>query len=202
MLVIILVGKEKHSFHLDKDQLCKCSSFFNSPLNGGFKESKELVVQFPEADVEAFQVFEKWIVQCSVPAVEAWQLTFRRLAWLDELEDMDLQLLYQSFLLIDFLLVSEFRRPLLNALIFKQTKIRIVPISLLPDIYENTLPGSPLRKIWIRWVMETPAPEIFEDSKWEFPEEFLRELAAAQTRYTLRLAEKLGRSRASELIRT
>jgi hypothetical protein len=48
--------------------------------------------------------------------------------------------------------------------------------------------------------METPAPEIFEDGKWEFPEEFLRELAAAQTRYTLRLTEVLGRLRARELI--
>jgi hypothetical protein len=103
MPVTILVGKEKHSFHLDKDQLCKCSSFFDSALRGGFKESKELVVQLPEADVEAFQVFEKWIVQGSVPAIEAWQLTFRRLAWLDELEDIDLQLLYKPFLLIDFL---------------------------------------------------------------------------------------------------
>ncbi|KAH6667777.1 hypothetical protein B0J14DRAFT_601423 [Halenospora varia] len=199
MSVSILVGKEKHSFHLDEDQLCKCSSFFDSALRGGFKESKEFVVQLPEADVEAFQVFEKWIVQGSVPAAEGWQLTFKRLAWQDKLEDMDLSLLYKSFL-IDFLQVSELRRPLLNALISKQKKIRIVPISLLPDIYENTLPGSPLRKIWIRWVMETPAPEIFEDGKWEFPEEFLRELAAAQTRYTLRLAEKLGRSRARELI--
>ena len=28
----------------------------------------------------------------------------------------------------------------------------------------------------------TPAPENFEDGKWEFPVEFLRQLAAAQTR--------------------
>ena len=48
--------------------------------------------------------------------------------------------------------------------------------------------------------METPAPEIFHDSKWEFPEEFLRELAAAQTRFTVKLAESLGRLRARELI--
>ncbi|KAH6669582.1 hypothetical protein B0J14DRAFT_487177, partial [Halenospora varia] len=189
------VRKEKHSFNLDKDQLCKCSLFFDSALRGGFKESKEPVVQLPEADAEAFQVFEKWIVQCSVPAVEDCQLS-KRLAWLDKLQDMDLRLLYKSFLLIDFLQVSELRRPLLNAFISKQRKTVIVPILLLPDIYENTLPGSPLRKIWIRWVMKTPAPEIFEDGKWEFPKEFLRELAATQTRYTLRLAEKLGRPQA------
>jgi hypothetical protein len=109
-----------------------------------------LCVQLPEADVEAFQVFEDWIVQCSVPEVEDWPKRSKRLVWLDKLEDNDFQLLYKSFLLIDFLQISELRRPLLNALISKQKKIQIVPISLLPDIYENTLPGSPLRKIWIR----------------------------------------------------
>jgi len=140
-------------------------------------------VQLPEADVEAFQVFEKWILCRSVPGVEDWQLAFESLACLDGLEDMDLQVLYKSFLLINFLQVSDLRRPLL---ISTQKKIRIVPISLLPDVYQNKVPGSPLRKIWIRWVMESPAPEIFEDGKWEFPEEFLRELAAAQTRYTLK----------------
>lgn len=107
MSVTILVGKEKHSFYLDENQLCKCSSVFDSALRGGFKESKEFVMQLPEADVEAFQVFEKWIVQDSVPAVEGWQLTFKRLAWQDKLEDMDLQLLYKSFVLIAFLQVIE-----------------------------------------------------------------------------------------------
>lgn len=68
MHVPILLGKEKHSFHLDKDQLYKCLLFFNAALKGGFKESKQFVVQHPEADVEAFQVFEKWMDQCSVPA--------------------------------------------------------------------------------------------------------------------------------------
>ena len=135
MPVTVLVGKEKHPFHLDEDQLCKCSSFFDPALRGGFKESKELAVHLPEAYVEAFQVLEEWIVQCSMPAVEEWPLRSKRLAWLDKLEDMDLQLLYKSFLLIDFLQVSELRRLLLNALISKQKKIRIVPISLLPDIY-------------------------------------------------------------------
>jgi hypothetical protein len=147
MPVTVLVGKEKHSFHLDKDQLSKYSSFFDSALRGGFKESEELAVQLPEADVKAFQVFEEWMVQCSVPEVEDWPKRSKCLVWLDKLEDIGFQLLYKCFLLINFLQVSELRRPLLNALISKQKKIQIVPISLLLDIYENTLPGSPLRKI-------------------------------------------------------
>jgi hypothetical protein len=40
MPVTVLMGTEKHVFHLDEDQLCKYSSFFDSALRGGFKESK------------------------------------------------------------------------------------------------------------------------------------------------------------------
>ncbi len=38
-------------------------------------------------------------------------------------------------------------------------------------------------------------PEIFEGDDWVFPEEFLRELAAAQVRYTKKLAMELERAR-------
>ncbi len=56
-----------------------------------------VVVQLPEVDVEAFQVFERWIVRCSMSA--GWRFTLKQ--WLDELEELDLQLLYKCFLLID-----------------------------------------------------------------------------------------------------
>jgi len=39
--------------------------------------------------------------------------------------------------------------------------------------------------------VELPAPEIFEDEKWIFPMEFMRELAAAQMRQRTRIIEKM-----------
>jgi len=66
-----------------------------------------------------------------------------------------------------------------------------VPLSLIPAIYENTLPGSSLRRLWIGWVIQYTTPEIFEGDDWVFPEEFLRELAAAQIRHTQKLAKEL-----------
>jgi hypothetical protein len=47
------------------------------------------------------------MIQCSVPAGR--QFTLKLWVRLDELEEVDLQLLYRSFLLIDFLQVSELR---------------------------------------------------------------------------------------------
>lgn len=97
-------------------------------------------------DIEAFGVFEEWLY---IPALEAGgcQGVFEKLIWSIGLEDRELQLLYNFFLLVDFLQVSDLRRSLLNTLMFKQRKIRIVLILLLLDVYQNILPGSFLRKI-------------------------------------------------------
>ena len=39
--------------------------------------------------------------------------------------------------------------------------------------------------------MKYAIPEIFENDDWVFPEEFLRELAAAQVRHIQKLAEEV-----------
>jgi hypothetical protein len=41
--VAVLVGDDKHPFHLDEQQLCACSSFFRSVLTDGFKETLDCV---------------------------------------------------------------------------------------------------------------------------------------------------------------
>jgi hypothetical protein len=100
-------------------------------------------------------------------------------------------LLCKFFFLTDYLQASWAQKPLLQALVSKRDKNRVVPLSLIPVIYKNTLPGSPLRRLWIAWVIRYTTPEIFEGDDWVFPEEFLRELAAAQVRLTKKLDTEL-----------
>ena len=45
--VTVLVGDDKHPFHLNEQQLCACSPFFRSVLTDGFKETHERVVLLP-----------------------------------------------------------------------------------------------------------------------------------------------------------
>ena len=52
-------------------------------------------------------------------------------------------------------------------------------------------PGSPLRRLWVSWVVKYAIPDIFDNDYWVFPEEFQRELAAAQVRHTQKLAEEV-----------
>lgn len=87
------------------------------------------------------------------------------------------------------------QKPLLQALAFKRDKTRVIPLSLIPFIYENTLPRSPLRRLWVGWVVQRATPEIFENVGWVFPEEFLRELAAAQVQHTQKFAKEVKDAR-------
>ncbi len=59
--VTVLVGVDKHPFHLEEQQLCACSLFFCAMLTDGFKETHERVVLLLEVDVETFQVLDGWI---------------------------------------------------------------------------------------------------------------------------------------------
>ncbi|KAF8864484.1 hypothetical protein BDZ45DRAFT_13627 [Acephala macrosclerotiorum] len=87
MSVTVLVGDNKHPFHLNEQKLCTCSSFFLSMLSSGFQESEERIVLLPEVDAEPFQVFERLLSNHGV----------------SELEDLDWALLCKFFLLTDYL---------------------------------------------------------------------------------------------------
>jgi hypothetical protein len=187
--VTVLVGDAKHPFHLDEQQLCACSSFFHSTLTNGFKETHEQVVLLPEVDAETFQVFERWLSNLQASKFEDLDWPFNRRP--SVFEDLDWPLLCKVFFLSEYLQASSLQKPLLQALVFKRDKSRIVPLSCIPVIYENTLPGSPLRRLWIGWVIQYATPEIFESDDWVYPEEFLRELAAAQVRHTRKLAKEV-----------
>jgi hypothetical protein len=191
--VTVLVGDDKHPFHLDEQQLCACSPFFHSMLTDGFKETHERVVLLPEVDVEIFRVFERWLSNLELSEFEDLDWPFDRRS--PVFEDLDWPLLCKFFFLTDYLQASSAQKPLLQALASKRDKNRVVPLSLIPVIYENTLPGSPLRRLWVGWVTQYATPEIFEGNDWVFPEEFLRELAAAQVRHTRKLAKEVENMR-------
>lgn len=55
-------------------------------------------------------------------------------------------------------------RPSIQALTLKRDKTRGIPLSLIPFIYKNTPPRSPLRRLWSGWVVQFATPEIFENN--------------------------------------
>jgi hypothetical protein len=99
--VTVLVGDDKHPFHLDEQQLCACSPFFRSMLTDGFKEAHERVELPLEVDVETFRVFERWLSNPELSEFEYldWPLNCRSPVF----EDLDWTLLYKFFFLTNYL---------------------------------------------------------------------------------------------------
>ena len=171
--VTVLVEEESTKFCLKPETaetLCAASPFFKAALKGGFRETAEQEVRLPDYNDEAFTIIASW------PS-DRDPLRFKDLEW---------NLLCELFVLADYLRISSLKEQLLKSLRWKRHESRIVPVSS-----DKTYRGSPLRRLWIDWVLELQAPEIFESKEWIFPMEFMRELAAAQMRDRKRIAEKL-----------
>ena len=109
--VTVLVGVDKHPFHLEEQQLCACSPFFCAMLTDGFKETHERVVLLPEVDVETFQVLDGWISNLNLSRLKdrEWCFDFGSPGF----EDLDWPLLCKFFFLTDYLQASWAQKPLL-----------------------------------------------------------------------------------------
>jgi len=65
-----------------------------------------------------------------------------------------------------------------------QEMLRIISYRVTICNKTSPVPSS----LSVSWVVQYTTPEIFENDNWVFPEEFLRELAAAQVRHIQELA--------------
>ena len=174
----VLVGEKNTKFCLQSETaetLCAASPFFKAALKGGFREAAEQEVRLPDYNDEAFTIIVSWLSNRD-------PLRFKDLEW---------TLLCEMFVLADYLRISPLEEQLLKSLRWKRHKSGTVLVSSVPFVYDKTYRSSPLRRLWVDWVLELQAPEIFESEEWIFPMEFMRELAAAQMRDRKRITEKL-----------
>ena len=174
----VLVGEKSTKFCLEPETvetLCAASPFFKAALKGGFREAAEQEVRLPDHNDKAFAIIASWLSDRDL-------LRFRDLEW---------NLLCEIFVLAGYLCIPSLEEQLLKSLCWKRHESGTVPVSSVPLVYDKTYRGSPLRRLWVDWVLELQAPEIFESEEWIFPMEFMRELAAAQMRDRKRITEKL-----------
>lgn len=60
-MVDILVGPDKKLFRVHKSFLCDRIPHFDIMFNGGWKESKEQIAEFPDDDPAAFDLLIEWV---------------------------------------------------------------------------------------------------------------------------------------------
>lgn len=137
--VTLVVGTFEILYTLHKGLLCFYSDFFRAALNGSFKEAKDRRIELPEVDIDVFEAFQVWLYTQNLPKNEVVPTKVYP-EW---------PLLIKLWIFGDGHQIPLLQNSVMDAIIDKVEKDNQIPIKELNLAYENTLPGSPLRKAFI-----------------------------------------------------
>ena len=137
-------------------------------MEGGFKESKDKVLELPEDDPEMFAHFELWLYTGNI------------LESHESVKDITWDVLTRIYSFGEARGIPELQNAAIDVYIDKYYASSKIPIHLLNFIYENTLDSSPLRNLLVD-LMTCEA--VLTDSQWFdeqtqplYPQQFLFDL--------------------------
>ncbi|THY39224.1 hypothetical protein D6C97_10372 [Aureobasidium pullulans] len=168
-IVVVEVGPEKQAFSIHKDLLCFYSDYFRGAFDSSFKEAAEGKLSLPTEDPAIFDIFNGFIYT-------------RQLRDATDVKGPNLSFITLVALWIfgDKYIVPALQNKAIDAFKERSDKLRSIPWQLhLRTIYDNTLHGSPLRRIitdmmaYEITVSEKPRDKIME----VYPLEALVDLA-------------------------
>jgi hypothetical protein len=134
-VVTVEVGAEKKAFSVHKDLLIFYSDYFRGAFNGSFSEAASGKISLVDESGDVFDVINRFIYT-------------RQLS--DDIEsDLEFEMLIKAWLFGDKYLMPSLQNRVMSVLIEKIAKNDELPTPHLELIYNNTLPGSPLRKLLV-----------------------------------------------------
>ena len=152
-----------------KDILCRSAPYFKAALErGGFKESKDQVLELPDDDPVAFSHFQLWLYTGNI--IESHESP----------KDIPWEVLIDLYLFGDARGIPRLQNEAIDLFIEKSDVMNEIPSGELNFIYQNTVDGSPLRKLMVD-MMTFDA--VLTDSMWFdeeptlYPQQFLFDLA-------------------------
>lgn len=168
-VVQVKVGHEK-TFMVHKDTLCRSAPYFKAALEGEFKESKDQVLELPDDDPVAFSHFQLWLYTGNI--LESHEIA----------KDICWTVLLDIYLFGDVRGIPRLQNEAIDVFIDKHVAMNHVPANRLNFIYENTLDGSPLRKLMVdlftfKVALTNIDNVLTEKRKGLYPQLFLMDLA-------------------------
>lgn len=130
----IIVGEKEDSFLVHRDRLFSTSSWFQTTLNSGLKETALQQISLPKDDPEVVEIFLQWLYGGSSALCEK---TFMQLARLYEFANR--------------LFISELKNSIIRTLYKLRKQDQILPTALIEYVYEHVPEKSPFRKLLIAW---------------------------------------------------
>jgi hypothetical protein len=128
-VVTILVGPARKPYILHKDLLCFYSDYFRAAFQGSFQEATDGKIELSGVTTEVFEYFQVWLYT-------------RRL----DLLKLDFQTMIKLWIFGDQHQIPLLQNYTVDGLFDKRIKQNRFSVSVMPQVYADTLPGSPLRR--------------------------------------------------------
>lgn len=143
-------------FAIHEKLLCDRIDYFAKAFRGGFKEAAEAVMHLPEESVDAFNLFVKWLYGARLPCGKPFDEGYNG----DELKAL-CRLYMFAEKIADENLANETIDLIANSTDWETNTWSM--IDMIPEVYEKTIAGCPLRDICLFSVAvplyEVPPPE-------------------------------------------
>ena len=133
----VVVGEGRTEFGIHKGLLCEYSEYFEAALNGNFTEAETGVVELLDEEISTFEVFHTWLYSKKLVVEEDGQE-----------QKAGVPLIVRLYIFGDRRGVRKLRNDCINALVVNMNcNILTYVVEELEHIYENTSPGSSLRRL-------------------------------------------------------
>lgn len=153
---------DQREFQVYKGLLTHYSSYFRTALNGKWKEGADKTVRLPEDNPDVFKVFFHWI------------MTGRLFTTINTEIPLTEHLICEIFVFGDARGIPELCNVAIDVFFAKSVQTLNFYMPTLGYIYENTLPGSALRRFVVNFaVMNLECKDLVLETN---PREFLADL--------------------------
>ncbi|KAF2232549.1 hypothetical protein EV356DRAFT_505068 [Viridothelium virens] len=170
--VTVAVGPEKKKYQVHRGLLIHHGTYFKHALHGDWIEAQDQVITLSEDSTEVFDAIYSWLYT-------------RRLY--DSATDSSVETKVSlNFLTLCQIYVFGHVRGIpavcnaaVDCIIAKAINENVVPTNCIRYVYENTLPGSNLRKLMVEFVIIGLQPETLYNVRDKLCEDFLIDLVVS-----------------------
>ena len=161
----LVVGSEKHIFHISKDLICNNVEFFSHAFTGNFMESKTKTLSFPDDDPDRFVELETWLKGGKASGPEQ--------QWIS---------LVKSYLFAEKYHIDELQNTIVDNLYAKYAAHEDgvnISFGTLDFIVENSFAHSPLRRFFADMLTNGISLQQLPSRLENIPPEFIQDMCLA-----------------------
>lgn len=184
---------------IHKEFACYHSLVFRAAFNSrsNFVESQTNTYRMKDTDGKVMQLLMQWLYTQKLGLAPY----SKEPATSTEICRQNMSLALRLWVLGDMLIIPKLQNDVSDYIWAVQDTSRIAWTPSIRYVYENTVPGSPLRRLFVMFCARNMGKPFYVEHSKQFPKEMLLELADYFTQYNHHITSKLQGERKSFILR-